>query len=182
MTIHNNIRHNPFLCLLFTIGNVLRGRIHFSKEYLGKTLRMDDGQTFTIFRHVTLDFNKNNSEDTPAVFIVRFKFAKLSQQANRITSLIPIPLIAGFPGFRDKVWMVNEETGYWQGVYQWESEKAIEDYQQSFVLGIMNKRAIQESLSYTILPNTRLSEYMRKNFINCVDDNTLNDYTAYKEK
>lgn len=166
MAISKNIRHNPFLCLLITIGNVLRGRIHLSKEYRGKMLRMDDKQTFTIFRHVTLDFNTSDSEETPAVFIVRFKFAKLSQKANRITSLIPIPLIVGFPGFRDKIWMVNEQNGYWQGVYQWESEKAVEDYQQSFVLGIMNRRSIQESLSYTILPNTRLSEYMRKNLIN----------------
>ena len=95
MAVHNNIRHNPFICFLITIGNVLRGRIHFPKEYPGKTLRMDDGQMFTIFRHVTLDVSKRNSEDTPAVFIVRFKFAKLSQRANRVTSLIPIPLIAG---------------------------------------------------------------------------------------
>ena len=165
MALHKSIRRHPFICFLATLGNALRGRIHFSQEYIGKTLRMDDGQMFTIFRHVTLDVSKRNSEDTPAVFIVRFKFAKLSQKANRITSLIPIPLIVGFPGFRDKIWMVNEETGYWQGVYQWESEKAIEDYQQSFVLGIMNKRSIQESLSYTILPNTRLSEYMERHLI-----------------
>ena len=165
MAINKNIRHNPFICFLFAIGNVLRGRIHFSKEYSGKILRMDDGQTFTIFRHVTLDASPSNSAATTAVFIVRFKFAKLSQQANRITSLIPIPLIVGFPGFRDKIWMVNEETGYWQGVYKWESEKAVEDYQQSFVLGIMNKRSIQETLSYTILPNTRLSEYLTKHVI-----------------
>jgi hypothetical protein len=165
MEIHNNIRHNPFLCLLFTIGNVLRGRIHFSKEYVGKNLRMDDGQAFTIFRHVTLDGGKCNSETTSTVFIVRFTFAKLSQQANRITSLIPIPLIVGFPGFREKIWMVNEETGYWQGVYQWESEQAVEDYQRSFVLGIMNRRSIQESLSYTTLPNTRLSEYMERHLL-----------------
>jgi hypothetical protein len=164
MAIHNNIIHNPFICFLFAIGNVLRGRIHFSKEYRGKTLRMDDGQAFTIFRHVSLDEGTSNSAAL-AVFIVRFKFAKLSQKANRITSLIPIPLIVGFPGFRDKIWMVNEETGYWQGVYQWESEKTIEDYQQSFVLGIMNRRSIQESLSYTVLPNTRLSEYMERHVI-----------------
>jgi hypothetical protein len=61
--------------------------------------------------------------------------------------------------------MVNEHTGSWQSVYQWESEQAVEAYQQSFVLGMMNKRAIQESLSYTILPNIRLSEYMRHHVI-----------------
>lgn len=165
MAIHKNIRRNSFICFLITIGNVLRGRIHFSKEYIDKTLRMDDGQQFSIFRHMTLEASACHSDATPAVFIVRFKFATLSQHANRVASLIPIPLIAGFPGFREKIWMVNEDTGYWQGVYQWESEQAVEAYQHSFVLGIMNKRAIQESLSYIILPNTRLSEYMERHLI-----------------
>ena len=163
--VHKRIRDNPFICFFVTIGNVLGRRIHFSQEYIGKTLNMDDGQRFTIFRHVTLDTAKGHSEETPAVFIVRFKFAKLSQQANRIASFIPIPLIVGAPGFRDKIWMVNEETGYWQGVYQWESEQAVEEYQNSFVLGMMNKRSIQETLSYTIFPNTRLSEFMEKHVI-----------------
>jgi len=165
MAIHKNIRRHPFICLLVTVGNTLRGRIHFSQEYRGKAIRMDDGQQFTVFRHMVLDKSANHSATIPTVFIVRFTFAALSQQANRIASLIPIPLIAGFPGFREKIWMVNEHTGYWQGVYQWESEQAAEAYQHSFVLGVMNKRAVQESLSYTILPKTHLSEYMRTRVI-----------------
>jgi len=165
MAIYKNIRHNPFICFLITVGNMLRGCIHFLKEYRGKALRMDDGQQFTVFRHMVLDKSAKHPETIPTVFIVRFTFAALSQQANRIASLIPIPLIAGFPGFREKIWMVNEQTGSWQGVYQWESEQAADAYQHSFVLGMMNKRAIPESLSYTILPKTRLSEYMRTHVI-----------------
>ncbi len=165
MALHKIIRRLPFICFLATIGNALRGRIHFVKTYQGNTLRMDDGQQFTVFRHMVLDKSANHSEITPTVFIVRFTFAVLSQQANRMASLIPIPLIAGFPGFREKIWMANEQTGSWQGVYQWESEQAADAYQHSFVLGIMNKRAIPESLSYTMLPKTRLSEYIRTHVI-----------------
>jgi hypothetical protein len=32
------LRHNPFICLLITLGNVVRGRIHFPREYLGRAL------------------------------------------------------------------------------------------------------------------------------------------------
>jgi hypothetical protein len=165
MVLHKNIRQLPFICFLAAIGDMLRGRIHFSQKYRGKAIRMDDGQQFTVFRHMVFDKSANHSETIPTVFIVRFTFAALSQQANRTASLIPIPLIAGFPGFREKIWMVNEQTGSWQGVYQWESEQAADAYQHSFVLSIMNKRAIPESLSYTILPKTRLSEYMRTHVI-----------------
>lgn len=108
------------------------------------------------------------SEQT-AVFIARFKFARLSQRCNRILSLIlsliPIPLIVGFPGFQEKIWMVDEETGYWQGIYQWESESAIVAHQQSYVLRVMNKRAVSTSISYTFLPNTRLSDFIKNRLV-----------------
>ena len=74
-------------------------------------------------------------------------------------------MIAGFSGFRTKIWMVNEATGYWQGLYQWESEETVEEYKKSFVLGIMNKRAENDSISYTTIRNARLSEYVNEKLI-----------------
>ena len=169
-------RYNPFFCFFIAIGNALWGSIRFSREHVGNILRMDDGHAYTVFRQVSLTGASSSQSSEPAtaspprppttaVFIARFKFARFSQRCNRILSLIPIPLIVGFPGFQEKIWMVDEETGYWQGVYQWESERAIEAYQQSFVLGVMNKRAVQASISYTILPNTRLSEYVKRRLV-----------------
>ena len=121
---------------------------------------MGDGQQFTVFRHMHVRTKKMDFDDSPAVFVVRFKFAKFSYNTNRILSCIPIPFIAGFPGFRDKVWMVIEENGYWQGIYQWDTVRCAEDYRNSFVLSMMNRRAIPETVSYEILPNTSLRDYM----------------------
>ncbi len=155
----------PFVILssfVKTFYFFLLWRIHFPKEYVGKKVVMYDGQKFTIFRHVTLNSGSSYLKKSMAVFRVRFKFAKLSHKANKLASLIPIPLIIGFPGFKDKVWMINEDTGFWQGVYQWESEDAVERYIKSFVLGVMNKRSVPNSISYEIIPNTNLSEYMKQ--------------------
>jgi hypothetical protein len=123
---------------------------------------MDDGEQFTVFRHMSLERVKS---DSPAIFIVRFTFKNLTEKANRRASLIPVPLIGGFPGFMDKVWMSNEKTGYWQGLYQWESIEDLEEYKKSFVLGVMNKRAISESLSYEIIPNTLLEDYIADHLV-----------------
>ena len=76
------------------------------------------------------------------------------------TSLIPIPLIVGFPGFRDKFWMIDWETGFWQGIYQWDNIAAVEKYKKSFVLGMMNKRSVKSSISYTAIPDRNIDEYL----------------------
>ncbi len=58
--------------------------------------------------------------------------------------------------------MVDEETGYWQGVYEWESTEAVEAYRRSFVLGAMNRRAEPRSVSQTTIPQTRLADYANR--------------------
>ena len=56
--------------------------------------------------------------------------------------------------------MVQEETGFWQGVYEWESTEAVEAYRRSFVLGAMNRRAEPRSVSHTVVPRTTLEDYV----------------------
>ena len=105
---------------------------------------MEDFQKYTIFRHITV-FPVEDIEQA-VTFIVRFKFARLSHNANRVASIIPMLLITGFPGFQTKMYAVNKENGYWQGMYQWKTQKHLEDYLKSFVYKLMNKRAIQETI------------------------------------
>ena len=94
--------------------------------------------------------------------MIRFRFKSFPQELNRLLSLIPVPLIGGFPGFRQKIWMVDEDTGDWQGLYEWESAEAVESYRRSFVLGVMNRRAVPSSISSTTIPRTRLADYLRE--------------------
>ena len=74
-------------------------------------------------------------------------------------------LITGFPGFNTKIYAVNNETGYWQGLYQWESKQALEEYKKSFVFRMMNKRAISNSLSSIEIINQQLTYFIENNFI-----------------
>ena len=134
-------------------------KIHFPSNYKNKTVRMKDGLEFKIFRHMCV--KSDSQSETGSIFIVRFKFKKFSHKANIRLSRIPILLIAGFPGFRDKLWMIDWKTDYWQGMYYWESVEAIEKYKKSFVLGIMNKRAIDDSISYEIIKDRNINDYLQ---------------------
>lgn len=140
------------------IGNLLGGRVHFQKENFGKTLKMEDGEEFTIFRHLVVELK--DAGTSPAVFRVRFKFASLPPGMNKVISMFPSPFLIGLPGFREKYWAINEETGYFQGIYQWGSEESARNYPDSFIFKIMNRRSAPGTESHEIIPDTDLSEYI----------------------
>lgn len=141
------IRRIPPVCLFVALGRLLTGGIRLSDENLGKIVNNDAGGKFRIFRNI-----KSKKQDIfpdACVFIVSFKFARLSHNTNKVVSLIPMLLIAGFPGFIQKMYAVNDENGYWMGLYKWKSKKHLEAYKKSFVFRMMNKRALPNSLNMT---------------------------------
>lgn len=138
------------------ILELLSGRLGISREFAGRSTLIDDGQVFTIFRHIRK--RKAGIADPSIVFVVRFRFARLSFQANKLASIIPMLLIAGFPGFVQKVYSVNRENGYWQGMYEWRSARYLEAYWLSFVYRMMNKRALKGSVESYAIPYGRLSD------------------------
>ena len=149
------MRKVPFICLIIALFQLLIAKLKLKKQYIGKSVKMTDGQLFKIFRHITRYPLIESSDNI--VFIVRFKFARLSHKANKIASIIPMLIIAGFPGFMTKIYAVNPENGYWQGMYQWKSWKHLEAYKKSFIYRMMNNRAIKGSLQSVELSNKSLN-------------------------
>ena len=149
-------------CLIIartTIGNLLRGYVHFPKEYVGDVLTMEDGQMFRVYRRLKVD-GKGDNHDDLAVFKVKFKFKNLSTGANKRLSIIPAPFLMGMKGFREKIWIINESTNDFQGIYQWSSKEAAATSSGSTTCRRMTKRAAPGTVSYDIIPNTDLSEYL----------------------
>jgi len=129
----------------------LRGRIHFTNDCIGDVHQGPD-EKFVIFRKLVLDPSEAQPEKPGAVFTVRFHFASLSAGANKRLSLIPAPFIVAQPGFRSKTWMLGQDTGMFQGVYEWDSVGDAEAYWTSFPLRLMKKRAVPGSVFYEIAP------------------------------
>lgn len=143
------------------IGNIISGRVHFPDEYIGETLSMEDGKKFIVLRRLQVE-GRNNTADGYAVFKVRFKFKSLKLETNKRLSMIPAPFLVGMEGFREKYWTFNEDTDYFQGIYQWESKEIAEKYPDSFIFKLMTKRSEPGTLSYEIIPNTDLSQYIKR--------------------
>jgi len=156
-------RKSPPVCLFISLIRLILGKLKLSEKYMGVTVKMDDVNEYKIFRNITI--YPENGDSNNCVFIVNFKFSRLSHKANKLASIIPMLLITGFPGFIKKIYAVNPQNGYWQGMYQWKSLKHLEEYKKSFVFRIMKKRAIQGSIQSFEIDN--------KNLINFIDGRIL---------
>jgi len=141
------------------ISNLLKGHVHFPEGYIGEVLTMEDGQEFTVFRRLKVDHGGAVPADQ-AVFKVRFRFKNFGTRLNKRLSVIPAPFLMGMAGFREKYWTINEDTNEFQGIYQWATVEAAEQYPDSFIYGLMTKRAAGGTVSYEIIPHTDLSEYI----------------------
>ncbi len=144
------------------VGNILSGRVHFPKQYVGEKLTMADGQKFTVFRRLRVD-GKGDNPDSLAVFKVKFRFKNLSIRANKRLSIIPAPFLMGMKGFREKNWTIDESTNEFQGIYQWSSKEIAERYPDTFIFKIMTQRSTPGTVSYEIIPNTELFQYLSTN-------------------
>jgi len=146
------MRLNPLLSLLRTLGYVLRGRLHFPRNRIGEVITMEDGQEFVIFRQAIVDSIRHQPEKPAATFEVRFHVAHMSPKQNKLFSLLPIPFFVGLPGFRSKLWMLNEASGNCQGIYEWDTIEDAKNYASSFAMKFMTVRSAPGSVSYEIIP------------------------------
>jgi hypothetical protein len=156
-------RKSPPVCLLISLIKLAFRGLKTSKLYIGSTIQIENGDKYEIFRHINSDHKIIG--DKEVIFLVSFKFARFSHKMNKKLSIIPMLLITGFPGFRAKMYTVNKTTDYWQGIYQWESNKALEEYKKSFVLKMMNKRALSGTVRVKEIENRQLTDYINEHII-----------------
>ena len=152
------LRKLPLVCLCLSIVRLLMGQLRLSRYYLGLDIGEIDEKNFRIFRHIHVRPLETSEEN--CVFIVRFKFAKLSHKANKIASLLPMLLITGFPGFMEKMYAVDKASGYWQGLYEWKSKQHLESYKKSFVFRMMEKRVLPNSIKMIEFEKLKLDDYI----------------------
>ncbi|MGF7117685.1 hypothetical protein [Methanobacterium oryzae] len=147
---------NPLYSLLNTISLFLRRKVHFSREKIGKVIVTEDNEEFVIFREVKV----NAKIDKPAVFKVKFLLSGMDPKNNIRFSWLPVPFFIGLQGFKAKVWTLNYENNYFQGIYEWKNEKYAKKYSKSFAYRFMSRRSVQGTVSFEIIPNSTLEEYL----------------------
>jgi hypothetical protein len=130
-----------------SLALLLSGRVRFVRGDIGRTLTMEDGEQFSVFRHARV-----KAPGRPAaVFIVRFTPAHMSVRQNIRFSLLPMVPLLGMPGFREKYWCMNRQTGGCQGIYAWQTAADAHAYAGSVALRFMTSRSLPGSVSHQVL-------------------------------
>lgn len=145
------MKPNPLSSFVHANFNLLRGRYHFPKDRIGEIIEYE-GQKFTIFRQMILDPGAKERGDPQAIFQVRFRIANMSPQRNKIFSRFTIPFFSGLPGFRTKLWLLDEQTGDNMGIYEWDTPEDAAFYSQSFAMRFMTNRSVPGTAKFEIIP------------------------------
>lgn len=156
----STIRYLPPVCAAISTWRVLSGRVSFPKDRLGKTLAFEDDGVHSVFREMQVSSPQPCPSKYMTVLKVSFKFARFSPTVNKWLSLIPVPVILGMPGFRHKTWTSSGDSGYSQGIYQFESMDLAVGYRESLIMRVLKKRSVPGSTSYEIFPGTSIEEYL----------------------
>jgi hypothetical protein len=123
---------------------IMSSRVRFLRRDVGQVVTMEDGERFTVFRHVRV-----RAAGQPAgVFIVRFTPAHMSVRQNIRFSLLPMPPLLGMRGFHEKYWCVNPESGRCQGIYAWQTIADAEANSGSVALRFMTGRSQPGSVAH----------------------------------
>jgi len=115
-------------CVVGTARLLRRHRLHLPKERVGMRLRFADGTSARVFRETTAD---RDATVDPCVLVVEFRLRAVRghrHAAFRRESLLSTPLFAGFPGFRSKLWLADDERGRYRGLYEWDGPQPAANY------------------------------------------------------
>jgi hypothetical protein len=139
----------------------LSGRVAAPRAHVGARLRFADGTTSRVFRET---LRRGAATPDPAVLVIGFRLAPLGRRprlhaAFRRECVVHTPLFAGFPGFRSKLWVTDERTGVYRGIYEWQDAAAARRYAQRMV-GLLAPFSTPGTARFHLVAGLRRDDYL----------------------
>jgi hypothetical protein len=141
-----------------TLDYQMAGRLHSPKDRLGKVFTNPDGEEFIIFKQTILDPATGIAKEPEAIFRVQFRVPKIMPWRDRFVISLKSPIFVALPGFRSKLWMVDEKNATYQGIYEWSTLRDAQDYVYSASMEFMTSVAVPGGISYEIIPAARVAQ------------------------
>lgn len=136
-----------------------RHRLGWPRAHVGERLAFEDGTTSRVFRETVLEA----PTPEPVLLVVQFRLRllgrrRLPHRLFRAESIANTPLFAGFPGFRSKLWLCDDDTGIYRGIYEWDGADRATVYARTLSMLL---RLVSEpgTVRYRVVPGTRRDGY-----------------------
>lgn len=125
-------------------GLLLSGAISFPKERRNEVIEIEDKRRFRVFNNAVRD--PKGKPPVAGVFRVWFH-SRTSPGFTMFYTNFMMPFFLGMPGFRSKLWLINDETGDFGGIYEWDTVEDAGRYASSFAMRLSKMRSVPGSFS-----------------------------------
>lgn len=137
-----------------------RHQLAWPRVNLGSVLRFEDGTASRVFRETVLEAPTRE----PALLVVGFRLrllgrARLAHRVFRAESIANTPLFAGFPGFRSKLWLCDDVTGSYRGIYEWDGADRATAYAETLCM-LLRRVSDPGTVKYRVVEGTRRDDYL----------------------
>lgn len=101
----------------------------------------------------------------PAVLLVQFRLRllgrhRLLHELFRAESIANTPLFAGFPGFRSKLWLCDDASGLYRGIYEWEGAERATFYAET-LSKLLRLVSVPGTVRYHVVAGIRRDDFLR---------------------
>jgi hypothetical protein len=146
------------------VGLLARRDLHLRKDRLGHQVLVKNG-TYTVFR----DSVNERARGEPVVLVVGFRLRWLHAQPMmhwlfQRVCICTTPFWSGLPGFRVKLWLVDEHTKKYLGIYDWRGATAAQNY-VNYLVPMLRFFSVRGSVWYELLPDTKLVDYLAQHAV-----------------
>jgi len=138
------------------------GRLRRPRGRVGARVGLESGGQFTVFRDTSV---VGGEAERPAVLAVRFHLRLSCPQQRRmhrlfqLACIVTTPFFAGLPGYRTKLWMYDERSGDYAGLYEWDGADRAGEYARGLV-PILRALSERDSVSYRVYAGERLETHL----------------------
>lgn len=146
-------------CLLVTVALLARGGLRLSNDRVGGWIAFADGSRSQVFRETVREGPLTRD---PAFLVVGFRLrlvgrSRLLHTLFRVESIANTLLFAGFPGFRSKLWLTDERTGTYRGIYEWDGPERARHYANT-LSALLRPLCERGSVAFHVVPGVRREE------------------------
>lgn len=137
-------------------------KLKLRNERSGSQYKIENAGTYAVFRETV---SKRNNDSQPAVLVVgfRLKLAGSNRSLHWLfqhVCIITTPFWCGLKGFNTKLWMVDQQTKNYMGIYQWTGERNARRY-IDFLIPILQFFSVKKSIWFRRYPDTSLDAYLK---------------------
>lgn len=147
------MKEHPVSVIFNSIHVLSQGDARFGWQHLGKTITRPTGRSYRIFRQVVMKLRPGRPQQAGAVFCVWFN-TRTPPAVTIAMSWLTLLFFSGMRGFRSKIWLYDEASGEFGGIYEWDTLEQAEAYGRSFAMKLSALRSVPEQFSKEVYPIT----------------------------